>query len=97
MFIAPEAEVLVVDESTMNLTVIRELLRATRVFVITSDSREDCLEKVKYGSFDLVILDAMMASDVLTRIHEMKPGLPVTRIVFPFRSICSLSCFPRSL
>ncbi|MBR6229668.1 MAG: response regulator [Eubacterium sp.] len=77
MFIAPEAEVLVVDENAMNLAVIRELLRATRVFVITSDSREDCLEKVKYGSFDLVILDDMMATDVLTRFHEMQPELPV--------------------
>ena len=80
-FIAPEAEVLIVDDSSMNLTVLRELLKATRVFVTTSGNREDCLEKIKYGSFDVVILETRITDtdeeEFLSRIKKKHPELPV--------------------
>ena len=80
-FIAPEAEVLVVDDNPMNLSVIRNLLKATRVFVTTSESGEDGLEKIKYGSFDVVLLDHMMPGmdgiETLEKIRETHPDLPV--------------------
>ncbi len=80
-FVAPEAEVLVVDDNAMNLNVIRNLLKATRVFVTTSESGEDCLEKIKYGNFDIVLLDHMMPGmdgvETLEKIRETHPDLPV--------------------
>ena len=80
-FIAPEAEVLVVDDNPMNLQVVRNLLKATRVFVTTSESGEDALEKIKYGNYDVVFLDHMMPGmdgiETLEKIRETHPDLPV--------------------
>ena len=80
-FIAPDAEVLVVDDNPMNLSVIRNLLKATKIFVTTAASGEECLEKIKFGSFDVVLLDHMMPGmdgvETLARIRETHPDLPV--------------------
>ena len=80
-FIAPEAEILVVDDNPMNLNVIRNLLKATRAYVTTCESGEDCLEKIKYGSYDVVLLDHMMPGmdgiETLEKIRETHPDLPV--------------------
>ncbi len=65
----------------MNLSIVKGLLKATMMFVITADSGEDCLEKLKFGSFDLVLLDIVMPGmdgyKTLARIREKYPDLPV--------------------
>ncbi len=80
-FIAPDAEILVVDDNPMNLAVIKGLLKATKMFVTTADSGEECLEKIKYGNFNVVLLDHMMPGmdgiETLERIRETHPDLPV--------------------
>ena len=80
-FIAPDAEVLVVDDNPMNLSVIKNLLKATRMFVTTASSGEECLEKLKYGSFNIVLLDHMMPGmdgiETMAKIRETHPDLPV--------------------
>lgn len=80
-FVAPDAEVLVVDDNPMNLSVIKSLLKATRVFVTTASSGEECLEKIKYGKFNVVLLDHMMPGmdgiETVERIRESHPDLPV--------------------
>ena len=80
-FIAPEAEVLVVDDNPMNLNVIKSLLKATQVFVTTVESGEDCLERLRYNRFDVVLLDHMMPGmdgiETVARIRETHPDLPV--------------------
>ena len=80
-FIAPDAEVLVVDDNPMNLNVIKGLLKATRIFVTTASSGEECIEKIKFGSFNVVLLDHMMPGmdgiETLARIREIYPDLPV--------------------
>ena len=80
-FIAPDAEVLVVDDNPMNLNVIKGLLRSTKMFVTTAASGEECLEKLKYGTFNVVLLDHMMPGmdgiETLVRIREKYPDLPV--------------------
>ena len=45
LFVAPDADILVVDDNPMNLNVIRGLLKGTKVFVSTASSGEECLEK----------------------------------------------------
>ncbi|MCR5033595.1 MAG: response regulator [Lachnospiraceae bacterium] len=80
-FVAPDAEILVVDDNPMNLSVIKGLLKATKMFVTTAESGEECLEKLKYGSFNVVLLDHMMPGmdgvETMARIRENYPDLPV--------------------
>ncbi|MBP5564266.1 MAG: response regulator [Lachnospiraceae bacterium] len=80
-FIAPDAEVLVVDDNPMNLTVIKGLLKSTKMFVTTAASGEECLEKLKHSSFNVVLLDHMMPGmdglETIARIREDHPDLPV--------------------
>ncbi len=80
-FIAPEARILVVDDNPMNLTVIRGLLKATRVNVTTADSGEECLEKIASENYHVILLDHMMPGmdgiETLMHIRETHPEQPV--------------------
>ncbi|MBP5702908.1 MAG: response regulator, partial [Lachnospiraceae bacterium] len=80
-FVAPDADVLVVDDNPMNLSVIRGLLKPTRVFVTTAESGEECLEKIRTTRFNVVLLDHMMPGmdgiETLEKIRESYPDLPV--------------------
>ncbi len=80
-FVAPDADVLVVDDNPMNLSVIRGLLKPTKVFVTTAESGEECLEKIKTTNFNVVLLDHMMPGmdgiETLEKIRENHPDLPV--------------------
>ena len=80
-FVAPDADVLVVDDNPMNLNVIKGLLKATKIFVTTATSGEECLDKVRGTKFDVVLLDHMMPGmdgvETLEKIRERYPDLPV--------------------
>ena len=80
-FIAPDADILVVDDNPMNLSVIKGLLKATRVFVSTASSGEECLDKIKDTKFDVVLLDHMMPGmdgvETMENIRKFDPLLPV--------------------
>ncbi|MCR5097560.1 MAG: response regulator [Lachnospiraceae bacterium] len=72
LFVAPEARVLVVDDSDMNLTVIRGLLSGTRVQVDTALSGRECLEKMAENSYHVVFLDHMMPEmDGIETMHHI--------------------------
>ncbi len=80
-FIAPDADILVVDDNPMNLNVIKGLLKPTKVFVTTAESGEECLEKLKLSTFNVVLLDHMMPGmdgiETLAKIRANYPDLPV--------------------
>ena len=80
-FIAPDADVLVVDDNQMNLNVIKGLLRPTKVFVNTALSGEDALDKIRDTNFDVVFLDHMMPGmdglETLTEIRKFNTTVPV--------------------
>ncbi len=59
-FIAPDAEILVVDDSEMNLFVVENLLKKTKIQVTRSMSGKDCLEKIAANHYDVIFLDHMM-------------------------------------
>jgi signal transduction histidine kinase/CheY-like chemotaxis protein/HPt (histidine-containing phosphotransfer) domain-containing protein len=80
-FVAPDADVLVVDDNPMNLAVIKGLLKATKIFVTTANSGEDCLEKMKTTKFNVVLLDHMMPGmdgvETVGKIRETDKDIPV--------------------
>ncbi|MBQ7582322.1 MAG: response regulator, partial [Lachnospiraceae bacterium] len=80
-FCAPDAEILVVDDEPMNLSVIKGLLSATKMLIATATNGEECLEKIKYGTYNVVLLDHMMPGmdglETIAKIRETHPDLPV--------------------
>lgn len=59
-FVAPDAEILVVDDSDMNLFVVENLLKKTLIQITKSTSGQDCLEKIASHHYDVIFLDHMM-------------------------------------
>ena len=59
-FVAPDAEILVVDDSDMNLYVVENLLKKTRVQVTRAMSGPECLERMAEHHYDVIFLDHMM-------------------------------------
>lgn len=59
-FIAPQANILVVDDVPVNLKVVTNLLKHTKIFVDTATSGGDCLRKVAQTAYDIIFMDHMM-------------------------------------
>ncbi len=59
-FVAPSAAVLVVDDSPLNLEVMRSLLKNTQITVVSALGGEEALELTETRKFDLIFLDQMM-------------------------------------
>ena len=59
-FRAPEAKILVVDDTPINLIVVKELLKQTLIQVDEAKSGAECLEKVTKDRYDLILLDYRM-------------------------------------
>lgn len=78
-FEAPEARILVVDDSSMNLTVVRKLLRSTKVNVDVAQSGEDCLKMTKQKFYHVILLDHYMSPmdgvETLKGIRKQENGL----------------------
>ena len=60
VLIAPDANVLIVDDNEMNLEVITALMRETRINISTALSGTECIEILKKKRFDTILLDQMM-------------------------------------
>ncbi len=72
-FVAPQAQVLVVDDNVVNLKVFTGLLKHTKVNVDVADSGRSCLELVAEKRYDLIFLDHMMPEmDGIETLHRMK-------------------------
>ena len=72
-FTAPGANILVVDDNTMNLAVFGALLKRTKMNIVTADSGMKCLETVKEQPFDIIFMDHMMPEmDGIETLHEMQ-------------------------
>ncbi len=59
-FHAPEVQVLVVDDNTVNIKVLEGLLKKTKVQITAVNNGFDCLRLVKEQCFDLIFMDHMM-------------------------------------
>lgn len=73
IFTAPEANVLVVDDNQMNLTIMRGLLKRTKIKVDLATSGKQCLELTKKKKYDIILMDHMMPDlDGVETLHIMR-------------------------
>lgn len=79
LFVAPEARVLIVDDSHMNRMVAERLLGETKVKIDVVASGEECLQMTKKKYYDIILLDYMMpgmdGSEVLHELRRQENGL----------------------
>ena len=75
-FQAPDAKILVVDDTHMNLEVCKGLLKKTRIQIDTADSGMGCLNMVMKKPYDMIFLDHKMPNmdgvQCLERMRELK-------------------------
>lgn len=73
LFAAPDAKILAVDDNKVNLTVIRGLLRKTRVQITCVTSGRECLDYVGKERYDVILLDHMMPGmDGIETLQKLK-------------------------
>lgn len=60
LFTAPDAAILVVDDTEMNLTVVKGLLKKTKIQIDTCESGYDCLDMIRKRHYDVIFLDYRM-------------------------------------
>jgi len=74
-FRAPDAEILVVDDTAMNLAVIKGLLKQTQLKIDTAESGFECLDRIRKKRYDIIFLDHRMPEmdgmETLERMKEM--------------------------
>ena len=72
-FTAPEACVLVVDDTPVNLIVFRNLLKRTKIRIDTADSADECIEYAARTKYDIIFLDHMMPyKDGIEALKELR-------------------------
>ncbi len=72
-FTAPEARVLVVDDTPVNLTVFVNLLKRTGLQIDTAESGDACISLFTRNHYDVIFLDHMMPDkDGIETLAEMK-------------------------
>ncbi|MCR4720608.1 MAG: DegV family EDD domain-containing protein [Lachnospiraceae bacterium] len=78
-FEAPEANVLVVDDTETNLMVVEKLLRGTKVNVVTANSARAALKKTVEMQFHVIFMDHLMPEidgvECMHMIRDQKGGL----------------------
>ena len=86
LFHAPDARILVVDDTEMNLTVIRNLLKKTRIQIDTASSGKEALRLTADTRYDVIFVDHMMPDmdgiETLQHIREsgMSKDSPVVAL-----------------
>ena len=77
--------ILLVDDTPMNLQVIKGLLKRTEMEIDTASSGEECLLKIQTGKYDLVFLDYRMPhmngvetlDEIMKRFPEFYENVPI--------------------
>ncbi len=72
-FHAPEARILVVDDNTMNLAVVKGLLKRTEIVIDTATSGMECLRMTRGSKYHLIFMDHMMPEmDGIQTFHHLR-------------------------
>ncbi|MCR5802349.1 MAG: EAL domain-containing protein [Lachnospiraceae bacterium] len=77
LFRAPEARILVVDDTPMNHTVMKQLLKKTLIKIDSVESGLECLDMVGKTAYDIIFLDYRMPGmDGVETLHRMREADP---------------------
>lgn len=83
-FIAPDAEILIVDDNAVNLTVAEGLLEPLRMHVDTAASGKEAIDKIGKFHYDIVFMDHMMpeldgveTTRIIRRFHQEYNDVPI--------------------
>ncbi len=83
-FVAPEAEVLIVDDNVINLTVAEGLLKPLEMKIEKATSGKQAVEMISAKRYDLVFMDHMMpemdgveTTRVIRRFHPEYEDMPI--------------------
>ncbi len=83
-FIAPDAEILIVDDNAINLTVAEGLLRPLQMKIETAASGKETIDKISTKKYDLIFMDHMMpeidgveTTHIIRRFHEEYSEVPI--------------------
>ncbi len=72
-FTAPKAKILVVDDTQLNLAVVKGLLKQTQIQIETAESGYECLHLVTKEHYDIIFLDHRMPGiDGVETLHKMR-------------------------
>ena len=69
--LAPDAKILIVDDNDMNLEVITELLKDSKMRITTALSGLECVDILRRKAFDIIFLDQMMPGMSGTQTLEL--------------------------
>lgn len=79
-FHAPEAKILVVDDTEMNLTVVKNLLKRTQIQIDTATSGQESIDKAKETRYDIIFMDHRMpvmdGIEAMQHIRALSAGSP---------------------
>lgn len=77
--VAPDAHILTVDDTEVNLNVFKGLLKETKVQIDTAKSGEEALALCKKNKYDLIFIDHMMPNmdgiETFHAINDLPEGL----------------------
>ena len=80
-FTAPDAHILVVDDTPINLTVVKGLLKATKIKIDTAESGMETLDLVREKKYDVIFIDHRMPEmdgiETLNALKKMDDNLSV--------------------
>lgn len=72
-FTAPKARILLVDDNAMNRTVVKSLLKRTKVQIDTAEDGRICLEMCAKSRYDLILMDHLMPNmDGIEAFHALR-------------------------
>lgn len=83
-FIAPDANILIVDDNPVNLTVAEGLLKPLQIKIETAHSGKEAIKKVSKRMYDLIFMDHQMpdldgikTTHIIRRFHEEYASVPI--------------------
>ena len=83
-FVAPQAEVLIVDDNPVNLTVAEGLLEPLKMKIETASGGLEAVDKISNHHYDLVLMDHMMpeldgveTTHIIRRFHKEYDDVPI--------------------
>ncbi len=72
-FHAPSAEILIVDDTKMNLIVVKEFLKETQLSIDTAGSGKEAVEMADSKKYDVILMDQRMPEmDGEEALHEIR-------------------------